>query len=285
MERFGSRVETFCMNRFIALLGVVLPAFFALPARSESGQVEKFFANQGCAIGPSTIAAAIAGGIERSEVEAYAAAMRADPKNMKTGEWVVLGEEGCEIRPPAISSEIRISDPEVVASLSAMNAYAEYGDIGCFLDGSKLFETVQSTRGWDADKANLEYLRFLGQSVISGELSFYSADPVRTPPGIIATRGACAETPHMPEIRRSHALLMKHFNALIRTDAAKEELCPSRSGPSWKFAETAEQVFGEKPTNAFLFMDLSLIAWGAGWYEGTTSRNKGTPRPPLCRYE
>lgn len=273
------------MNRFIALLGLVLPSFCALSVQAENRPVEAFFAGQGCAVGPSTVAAAIAHGLDRSAVEAYAAAVRVEPKNIRTGEWVVLAKETCEIRPPLITSEIRMDDPEVFESLSAIDAYAEHGDIGCFLDGSKLFETVQTTRGWNADKANLEYLRFLGRSVISGELSIYSADPVRTPPGLIATGGKCSDAPKMPDVRRSHDLLMKHFDALIRADAAIEELCSSRSGPSWKFAEVAEQVFGEKPTNAFLFMDVSLIALGAGWYEGTSATRKGTPRPPLCRFE
>ncbi len=273
------------MIRFVVFFGSVLSLLFPISVHAESGAIERFFAGQGCAIGPSTIAAAIAGGIERSEVEAYVAVIRADPKNLKTGEWVVLAAETCEIRPPAITSEIRIDDPEVVQSLSAIDAYSEQGDPGCFLDGQKLVKTVQSNRAWDPEKANLEYLRFLGQSVISGELSFYSADPVRTPPGIIATSGKCADTPQMPAIKRSHDLLIKHFDALIRTDAAGDDFCASRSGPSWKFSEVAERVFGEKPTNAFLFMDVSLIALGAGWFEGMSSRNKGTPRPPLCSFE
>lgn len=273
------------MIRFIALLCVVLPIFVAPSIRAEDQRVEKFFADQGCAIGPSTIAAAIASGIERSDVEAYVAAVRADPNNMKTGDWTVLAVESCEIRPPSVTSEIKLVDPEVVQSLSAIDAYAEYGDIGCFLDGPKLFEAVQSTRGWDADKANLEYMRFLAQSIVSGELSMYSASPVRTPPGFILMSGKCAETPQMPEIKRSHDLLMKHFDALIRADAAGEAFCKRDGAPSLKFSQVAEKVIGEKPSNAFFYMDVSVIAWGAGWFEGMSSSSKGMPRPPLCRYE
>lgn len=273
------------MIRFIALLCAVLPLFLALSVRAENGSVEKFFAGQGCAIGPSTIAAAITSGVRRSDVEAYVAAVRADPNNMKTGEWVVLAAESCEIRPPAVTSQIKMDDPEVVQSLSAIDAYAEYGDIGCYLDGLSLFEAVQSTRGWDADKANLEYMRFLAQSIIAGELSMYSANPVRTPPGFILTSGKCAETPQMPEIKRSHDLLMKHFDALIRADAAGEAICKREGAPSLKFAQVAEKIIGEEPSNAFFFMDVSVIAWGAGWFEGMSSSSKGTPRPPLCRYE
>ena len=176
-----------------------------------------------------------------------------------------------------------MSDPEVVQNLSAIDAYENDGDIGCFLTGSVL-ETVKASRNWNDDKANLEYLRFLSASIISGELSFYSPNPLRTPPGFIVTSGKCAEAPQMPDIKRSHDLLIRHFGALIRADAAGEASCEPSGVPSWKFHEIADEIIGGKPHNAWMGFEISIIAMGAGWYDGITATNKGRPRPPLCRY-
>lgn len=164
---------------------------------------------QGCAIGPSTIAAAIASRIDPSAIEAFVVTAKSDPKTVKTGRWLVLSSEVCQIRPPAVTSEIRTSDREVIQNLSALDAYAKDGDIGCFLDAQGLTESVKASRNWSTDKANTEYLRFLSASLISGELSFYSPDRLRAPPGMIATSGKCAEIPQMPDIRRSHDLLIE----------------------------------------------------------------------------
>lgn len=282
----SSTIGTSKMFAVLAMVASLITATLVqAQARSSSEQIKAFFAAQGCAIGPTTIAAAAADGIDPAAIEAYAAVARANPHTVKTGDWLVLSPEVCEIRPPNVTSEIRLSDPEVIQNLSAIDAYAKDGDIGCFLAGPGLSDTVKVSRNWSNDKANLEYLRFLSASIISGELSFYSPSPLRTPPGFIVTSGKCADIPQIADIKHSHDLLMRHFGALIRADAAGEAICESNGGvPSWKFDEVAEQIMDSKAPNAWLGFEIKIIAMGAEWYDGMTATDKGIPRPPLCRY-
>jgi hypothetical protein len=197
----------------------------------------------------------------------------------------VLAPEVCTIQLPLIESEIKITDPEVIASFSDINEFAKDGDIGCFLDGDKLTKPLVVTRMWTFDKVQQEYVRFLGASIIAGDLSFYSPDPLRTPPGIILMRGACATTPDMPKIKRNNALLLKHFGEMIRADVASgESICEMGDGPSYKMPEIIAKVTANQASNAWMFFEVKLIALAAGWYEGTSSTRQGTPRPPMCRY-
>lgn len=253
---------------------------------AEDGQpAASFFAAQGCAIGPSTIASAITQGISPADIEAYSQKVQGHPQTVKTGDWLVIAPELCEIRPPSVTSEIRLSDPEVTQNLSAIDAYAEEGAPGCYLDSSGLQNALMVSRRWDREKVTLEYLRFLSASLVSGALTFYSTSNLRTPPGFAVTSGQCGGIPQMPEIRRSHDLLIQHFGALIRADAAGEATCDGGGVPSWKFEDVSRKVMGEAAPNAWLGIEIRFIAMGAGWYEGMTAQSKGEPRPPLCRYE
>lgn len=256
---------------------------FAAPAAAADNGIETFFASQGCAVGPSTIAAAISHGFDRSAIEDYVAGARAAAKTQKVGDWLVLARDVCEIRPPMVDSELKLSDPEVRQSLVDEDNETHDGYAGCVLDGSKLFEIVQSSRGWTADKANAEYLRMLSAGLVSGDLAFYSPDWLRTPRGVMLTIGGCRNLPQMPDIRRSHQLLVKHFDALIRGDTAAEATCDSHGVPSGKFDEVAETVLGHKPLNAWMGFEIKFIAMGAGWHEGVTATQRGRPRPPMCR--
>jgi len=273
------------ISHILAALAIVTPLITATSAEASNERVKAFFEAQGCAIGPSTIAASIVDGIDPPTIQAYAETVRADPKTVVTGDWLVLSPDACTIHPPIVKSEIAMSDPEVIQNLSAIDAYAKDGDIGCFLNGDGLVASLQTTRKWTNDEALLKYLRFLSASISSGELSFYSPDPLRTPPGFIATRGKCAETPRMPDIVRSHDLLVRHFDALIRADAAGGASCDDDSVPSLKLNEVAQRIFGDKPLNAFLGSEIRFMAIGGGWFDGTTARRQGSPRPPLCHYK
>lgn len=81
------------------------------------------------------------------------------------------------------------------ALTSAVDAYAEFGDLGCFLDGSELMERLQKTRGWDVHRAHLEYIRLIADNLRTGDLAFYKNDPLSTPVGFQVLTGACADVP------------------------------------------------------------------------------------------
>jgi hypothetical protein len=254
-------------------------------ARANGDPIKAFLAVNGCVIGPSTIESAVEQKIDRQVFEAYVSAVRSQPRTVQTGEWLVLPPDACTILLPVVVSEGKITDPEVIGSLSDINAYAKDGDIGCFLDPDKLTKTLMVTRLWSFEKVQQEYVRFLGASVIAGDLSFYSTDPLRTPPGFIATSGPCASTPDLPDIKRNHRLLVEHFGAMLRADAAGEAFCEMGSAPSWKLPEIIKKITANQSSNAWMFFEVKLIALSAGWYEGTSSSNQGSPRPPLCRYK
>jgi hypothetical protein len=41
-------------------------------------------------------------------------------------------------------------------------------------------------------------------------------------------------------------------------------------------------MMGGKAPNAWIGFEITVIAMGAGWYEGMSPTRKGRPRPPLC---
>ncbi|KAA3511418.1 hypothetical protein RMS29_020465 [Agrobacterium rosae] len=256
-----------------------------VPSYADDGSIKEFLLDQGCALGPSTLSAAINAKIDPALIAKLTAEANADSGTIKTGDWMVLPRDKCEIQPPRVKSAIAVDDPEVSQNTSAVDAYIKDGSPGCYLDGPSLFEAVEISRGWAPDKANQEYLRFLSAGLTSGDLSFFSSDPLRTPPGIMITRGDCANIPQIHDIRRSHELLVKHFDALIRSDAAGEATCDSLGFPSWNFTKVSEGILGEKAPNAWMGFEISFIAMGAGWFEGQSATEKGRPRPPLCHYD
>jgi len=252
----------------------------------ENNLIE-FFSERGCAIGPITKLAAIDAGFELEKINQLSDDARKENGTVVTGDWLVLSPAICKMKPPKISNRILPTDQEVLESVSAIDAYASGGDPGCFLDSEKLQNLVQKTRNWDEDTAFLEYLKFLSSSIISGDLSFYSDSPLRTPVGFILTSGKCAEIPLMPEIMRNHTLLVKHFDEYIRASTnAGDVICgPGESMMSMEWHDIANDITNGKNTNAWWWFEFQIIAMGAGWYEGISPTNKGSPRPPICHYE
>jgi hypothetical protein len=275
MSRFWLRVTLGATCTFSASVS---------PGNADDGLIDRFLIDQGCALGPTTMSAAMAAKIDPAIIAKLKADAEADGTTLKTGDWIVLSQDRCRIQPPTVISEIAVDDPEVVQNTSPIDAHDEDGFKGCYLDGLSLFEALKVSRGWLPDKANQEYLRFLSAGLISGDLSFFSPDPLRTPPGFMVTRGDCAEVPQMPEVKKSHELLLKHFGDLIRGDAAGEATCESLGFPSWKFTEVSEHILGGKAPNAWMGYEIGFIAMGAGWFEGQSATEKGRPRPPLCHY-
>ena len=274
----------YSISGIIAISCTIAAPVLAQDDNREDSLLE-FFAGQGCAIGPTTRAAAIAAGYNAHEIDLLGARAWPDSGTVWTRGWLVLPPSICQIRVPEVNNLIQLSDPEVIASLSAPDAYTSQGEPGCFLSADILQEQVQKTRNWDEDTAFVEYLRFLSASLISGDLAFYSDSPLKTPAGFIVATGECANIPLMPAIKRNHELMIKHFGAFIRANAANTicEYGGSIMGAGWH--EIADTLTDGKNTNAWLSFEYQIIAMGAGWYEDISYTNHGMPRPPLCHYE
>jgi hypothetical protein len=266
----------------VLALGLLLHA--TALSKADEAAVRRFFAAQGCAIGPSTILRAEGEGLDRRLIDAYATQARAAAGTLRTGDWLVLPSTLCTISLPSTASDLKLDDPEVTQSLSAIDAHAADGDIGCFLDPEKLIAAVKTSRNWDEEKANREYLRFLSASLVAGRMSFHSPDPLRTPPGFVVLTEPCLQIPQLAQIRRSQHLLATHFDALIRADAAGDSFCEDGMSPSFSFPHVFRRITGEPSPNAMIAFEVSIIAIGAGWFDNTSARRKGRPRPPLCRY-
>lgn len=268
----------------LAALLAMAAAAAGRAAGPAADPVASFLGPEGCVIGPETEAAAGAAGISAAMLADFAARAEAAPGSHRTGEWLLVGPGLCAISFPPIESELTLDDPEVKASFSAMDEYADLGDIGCFLNGDKLVELLQQTRGWSRERAHDARMSLIGAGVQSGDIVFYSDDPLRMPPGFGLAAGACGEAPGMEEARASHALLMRHLDAYLRDVAAATE-CREGESP----VNSYDPLFLNRLTegryrNAWGFLEVMLMAIAAGWYEGESLTEKGMPRPPLCHF-
>ncbi|MFV0472718.1 MAG: hypothetical protein ACK5MQ_00510 [Pikeienuella sp.] len=255
------------------------------PALAADRDVADFLGPRGCVIGPGTLAAAEAEGIDAAALEAFAARAEATPGSYRTGDWLVVASGLCRISFPPIESELKLDDPEVRAGFSAVDAYAEYGDHGCFLDADELVARLRESRGWNEERAFTAYLQLLGAGLRSGALSFHSDDILRTPPGFVLTTGACGEAPGMDVIREDHALLMRHLDAFIR-DTAPDVVCEEGVGlmnyQKPEFFMT--RITDGRYRNAWGWLEVDLMAMAAGWYDGARYHKNDSPRPPLCHF-
>ncbi len=268
----------------------VLFAVLLIAVSSSSGaavaqeDLDRFLAAQGCAVGPMTGILADEAGLDRDALDAIVARATADPATVRTGDWAILPPSLCVIRPPEVKSRIDVEDPEVTASTSAIDAHAEFGALGCFLDGPAMLERIRASRGWSADQAHLEYMRFLAENLRSGDLAFYGNDPLSTPIGFQLLTDRCANVPQIDDIREAQALRDENFDAVIRADAA-DVICGRDQSPGPRFMSIVQQQTDGRNTNAWLASEFTFMTMGAGWYTGQSATEPGTPRPPLCRME
>lgn len=277
-----------------AFLGIGLFSTAAsTTAATSPTTVHDFFANQGCAIGPTTRSAALDAGFQERAIDALISTAKLDGQTIMTGDWIVLSPNKCTIRLPNPTSALALSDKEVMTATSSpgayyndldWEAYSDKEDWGCFLSSQSLHENLRRSRPWDEDTISLEYQRLIGGAIAMGHASFYSSSPLRTPPGYQILTGDCANVPMMHEIRASYEFLRDNFDPLIRT-LARSLTCDSSASPVTVYTDDVADTFeNETPPNALLGMDIMTIAMGAGWYEGMSATTQGTPRPPLCHY-
>ncbi|MGL5010599.1 MAG: hypothetical protein ACRC6I_12015, partial [Paracoccaceae bacterium] len=175
---------------------------------------------------------------------------------------------------------------------SAIDAYAADGEPGCFLGDVLL--AIHDASGGDDDAGFANYISFVGAGIAAGELSFYGSSPLSTPPGFQVVDGTCAEIPQIDPIRRSQVMLQALFGPMIRR-MSEENTCGPDALPSatieqmdWLIrlqgGDPANMEDAGNRANAWMWMEIFMLTVAAGWHEGTTATDKGTPRPPLCHY-
>src|SRR5690606_18566514 len=153
----------------IALLLALNPAANAqTQATAQGTDALDFFAGQGCAIGATTLAAAAQAGFAKPAIDALIQRADAHPDTIHTGGWLVMPPDLCRMRLPDIESEIGLTDPEVVASISPLDAHASEGHQGCFLDMDGMMALLTGARGWDRERAYAAYLRLVAESLARG---------------------------------------------------------------------------------------------------------------------
>ena len=271
----------------LAALRLCLPSLAVIgltavtPAGALAAPLMDFFAGQGCTIGPASRKAAIAAGFSADQIDTLARTEATREGAAISGDWITIAPAACTIRPPEIASVIALNDPDVVAAISAPDAYLDQDSPGCFL-GAGLMDQLTQSRGWDADTAFDAYIRLIGSGIISGNVSFYANSPLITPPGHYVTTGACADIPAMPDIRRSHAFLMQNFDPLVRGVMAANDCADGIVGLDTDPNTRPGIAPGTTTSNAWTDFEIQMIGIAAGWQPGATATARGVPRPPLC---
>lgn len=277
--------------RRAALLTLLAAPAAAAPAAADPGLLG-FMGGQGCTIGADSRAAAIAAGFDAAAIDALVAATLADGRASRQGDYVVLNEATCDIRRPDLASSFTVASPEIAAMASGIADFAADGFPGCFLvDAIPAFDAL---RGGGEGSGFFDYVNFIGAGIAAGEVSFYGPSLLSVPPGFQIVAGNCADVPQIDAIRRSQSSLQTAFGPMIRR-MGKENICGPDAWPSatieqmdWLIREQGgDPAIAKNPgngANGWMWMEIFMLTVAAGWHEGMTSTEKGTPRPPLCHY-
>lgn len=197
----------------------------------------------------------------------------------RQGDWIVFGATVCEITLPQITSEARLTDPDVAAQIADLRELIPSGPPGCYLF-DVVDNALEQRAGWDADRANLAWITMTARGLIDGDLAFYSEDPLATPAGFELITDTCAEVKKTETLRAEHDALRQHFGGYIHFLGAQTRCDDAASFD----ADRAVRLVTPEAPNAFRFLPVIMVTLSAGWWEGMSATQKGTPRPPLCHY-
>lgn len=268
-------------------------AIAAGPAAADEALLG-YMGGQGCTFGVDSMVGAVAAGFDAEEIDLLISNMLNTGQASQQGIWVVLDKTACTIRLPDIQSELTVESPEIQAIAPYIREEYDLGDgpvvdEGCFMEDA--FTMFEALSGGDPDRANADYLRFLGASMIAGEARFYSTSPLSTPRGLQVMTGECARAPNVATIQASQAVLANKFGDFVRQVGPRT---PCGEDLTYEAARIVAQLQGvdvmaddlsdEDLFNAWLYFEWTIISMAAGWYEGMSATERGTPRPPLCHY-
>ncbi|RVV96711.1 hypothetical protein EKE94_17700 [Mesobaculum littorinae] len=252
----------------------------ASPAFADEDVVD-LLARQGCTVGPATHAE----GVSSAQVTAFVQDALDDNLAVRVGDYTVLDASICTMRLPDIEDAWSLDDPRIQAIISDIDAYPD--EPGCYLiEPSKAFIEAYPD---DSAKANDEFVAFLAKHITSGELRFYSPDPLYTPVSWQVVRGACAELPNIDDLTATHAYVTDaNFDKYVRTSGT-DVTCSN--GQSFKAQQATLEMQGvdlitseypDHAVNAFLFMELMILAWASDFRVDMTMQDRGKLRPPMC---
>jgi hypothetical protein len=267
-----------------AIAALLICAAGAASAQGQPTDLTDFMGAHGCTFGATSIAAAEQAGFARAEIDAAISAHLADGSAAQQGDYVVLDVATCTIRLPDIQTDLHLTDPDILAITTTVDAFAKDGSPGCFLrDGASWFEN--SGRSFE------DYAQFVAAHIIKGDVRFYSTSPLRTPVTFQVVSGACSNVPDIAAMRANHTKLITGFDSFVRHQGATNACL----GEDVFFMDTAFAfaLQGGDPAkadvevadiNAWLWMEYLMIAFAADWVEGDTWTEKGTMHPPMCHY-
>jgi hypothetical protein len=274
---------------------VLLACLSAQAAHADDAELLAFLGGHGCTIGIDSREAADEAGFDADQIDALVSTTLANGKADQQGQYVVLDQDICTIRLPDVQSDYTIASPEILAITSAIDAYAADGQPGCFL-GDALF-VFDGLKGGKSGAGFADFIAFIGAGIIAGDLRFYSPSVLRTPVGFQNVRGPCAAVPDIEVINRSYSALATGFGGYVRALGAEvpcnDDQNEGLSYDTSVMARYTATVQGydlaadeqDQPNiNAWLWFEYDLITMAAGWHEGMTGTERGTPRPPLCHY-
>lgn len=269
--------------RTIMLAALLAVAAAGAGRAAPKDPVAAFLSPRGCVIDRMTEPAAGAAGISPAMLGAFAAKAAAAPDAVRTGETLIVGPSLCVIAFPRIESELSLDDPAAKAAFTGFLEGAAWGEFGCHINISGLTEALQEGRGWSHERAEDAALLLIAAGVRSGELVFYSDDPLRTPPGFALTTGLCGRAPEVVAGRKAHALMMRHLDAYIRhlgrvTSCAGTGL---EMDPSFLNRRTEGRY-----RNVWGGLEVMMMAIASGWHAGGERlADQRQMRPPLCHFE
>ncbi|NPD13588.1 hypothetical protein HOY34_00040 [Xinfangfangia sp. D13-10-4-6] len=185
---------------------------------------------------------------------------------------------------PQISSELSFADPELVANRLMIEDGDEYSAAGCYVGATfDVVPALMKSRGWDEAKANRAYFRLIGAGLVSGEVAFYGTSPLATPPGWRYLGEGCDQGRDIAAIRASQAFLAENFSEIIRTTGQYVACKEGETIFSGLIGPQMQAWTDRGATNVWFGLEVLVIAMAADWHQDWDHRQKGAPRPPLCR--
>lgn len=284
------------MRLALALSVAAAPCFAQtdLDVHPQSARFLTYLGGHGCTLSPDSVDGAVAQGILRDDILEITGAALENGEAREQGDYIVFADTSCEIRLPEIASKYSVTDAVIREGSPYVREVFEDGDLtiveeGCFVDDA--FTMFAELEEFDPRAGFAAFMAFTGAGIISGDVRFYATSPLSTPKGFQITTGPdCDSAPNVAQINASHRFLNEGFGEYVRFVGRATECGDAISHEAGPFAADLQgfnpslDIDDQPPINAWLDFEFLFITMAAGWHEGMSDVDRGTPRPPLCHY-